>query len=455
MKIYTDELVKRQHLKAGNQLPTDPHSFYSFVSSSQTEPARNRIENWIDEFPGLVASKDFINSIRHERSHDQAVAQLVTGVALRRHSIPIEPNKNIDGKTPDWFVPGRLEHSAFIVEVTTINPPPSMQTTLNRVASFLNSIRSLKAGVTLKISKIVETADINFDPSEQKRYVWLIRNWLSAKPPVGSSFDVAGFQFLIEAWHPTSNTVTTKGWGRSQHANPTRFANPIEEKVSRYKSIIEKYSFPFWIAIQVDDQVPLRFEFLTEMLSGRRGSLSQKEAALPIQRVRHILSPNNKGLFEELPLLSGVLWIENNYITNSWKVAPIYNPYAQNKLPEGTLKEVRFLPIWLRKFCRPERLPNSNDHHMRYFLLFWTAKFPVPGNPNVTGYSKSQRSFMSETFPSQDEVIADIRKTHPTYENISITNLVELSAEDYFNWISEDRRHLAARYESDVIISFD
>ena len=62
---------------------------------------------------------------------------------------------------------------------------------------------------------------------------------------------------------------------------------------------------------------------------------------------------------------------------------------------------------------------------------------------------------MSETFLSQDEIIADIQKDNPKYEQISITNLIELSREDYEIWISKDRRHLEARYESDVLISYD
>ncbi len=91
---------------------------------------------------------------------------------------------------------------------------------------------------------------------------------------------------------------------------------------------------------------------------------------------------------------------------------------------------------------------------MRYFLVFWTAQFPAP-EYNTTGYAMSQRAYMSETFLSKDEIIADIQKDKPNYKEISITNLIELSREDYKIWISKDRRHLEARYESDVLISYD
>lgn len=91
---------------------------------------------------------------------------------------------------------------------------------------------------------------------------------------------------------------------------------------------------------------------------------------------------------------------------------------------------------------------------MRYFLLFWTATVPTP-EYNATGYAKAERAYLNETFLSKDEIIADIQREYPNYQQISITNLIELSREDYEIWISKERRHLKARYESDVLISYD
>ena len=91
---------------------------------------------------------------------------------------------------------------------------------------------------------------------------------------------------------------------------------------------------------------------------------------------------------------------------------------------------------------------------MRYFLLFWTATFPAPEH-NTTGFAKTQTAYMSETFLSKEQIVADIQREHPNFEQISITNLIELSKDDYEIWISKDRKYLEPRYEADILISYD
>ncbi len=138
--------------------------------------------------------------------------------------------------------------------------------------------------------------------------------------------------------------MTTNGISRGYTIDPTLFADCIKEKVRKYKSIIESNNLIFWVAIQTDSRVGLSLDNLKEMLSGQRGGLSKAESKLPIEQIKQILSPDNKGLSEKLPLLSGVIWIESDFHQNYWNLLPFYNPFAKNKLPSNTLREVRFLP---------------------------------------------------------------------------------------------------------------
>ena len=352
MKIYTDELNQKLLRKFEMNPHSDNNSLYSFVCSSQLKPVRNRIEGWLDEFPKLTSDKSFIRPFLSSKSHKQAISELVAGVALKKLGFDVEHNKLFDGKTPDWYAHSKDNIPNFIVEVTTINPPPSRQAVANKVSDFFNSIRKLEIGVTLKITRVYENADVDFRLNQKKQSVKSIEIWLESKPSVGSKCQVAGFQFELEEWKDSTNVMTTKGKGigSSFTINPTQFLKSIKEKLKKYKPIIESNNLVFWVAIQTDQRVGLNLENLKEILSGKRGALSNAESNLPSERIKQILSDRNKGLFEDFPLLSGVIWIESDFYQNYWNLLPFYNPFAKHKLPSGSLREVRFLPH--RKFLK-------------------------------------------------------------------------------------------------------
>ena len=266
------------------------------------------------------------------------------GIALKKLGFSVEHNKLFDSKTPDWYAHSKGSIPHFVVEATTINPQPSQQAIINKIDDFFNAIRKLKMGITLKITKIVEDAEIKFHSSQKKQSVKSVELWLKTKPSIGEKHQVAGFQFEIEEWKQNTNVMTTKGIGRSFTINPTLFADCIKEKLKKYKSIIESNNLTFWVAIETDSRVGLSLENLREILSGKRGALSKSESELPVERIKQILSPNSKGLFEQSTLLSGVIWIESDFHQNYWNLLPFYNPFAKNKLPSNTLREVRFLP---------------------------------------------------------------------------------------------------------------
>jgi hypothetical protein len=344
MNIYTDELSQELQEKFKINPHGDPFSLYNFVCSPQLKPVRNRIESWIDEFPELSSEKNFIRPFISAKSHKQAISELVVGVALKKLGFSVEHNKLFNGKTPDWYAHGKDDIPHFVIEATTINPHPSQQAISNKMDDFFNSIRKLGIGVTLKITKVNENAESNFHSKQKKQSVKSIEMWLKTKPLIGAKHQAVGFQFEIEEWKKDADAMTTKGIERSFTIDPTLFANRIKEKVKKYKSIIESNNLIFWVAIQTDERVGLTLDKLKEILSGRRESLSQAETKLPVEQIRQILSPANKGLFEEFPLLSGVIWIGNDFYQNYWNLIPLYNSFAKNKLSPNALREIRFLP---------------------------------------------------------------------------------------------------------------
>lgn len=464
MEIYTDELSQKlqAHLKMNNRFPTNP--FYRFILSPQIKPVRDRIERWIDEFPELKTNKDFTGRFTLSESHEKVVTELFVGIALKRFGFEVEHDKLFDGKTPDWYALGKDDIPNFVVEVTTINQPQDYQSSINKTGDFFASIRKIPFGATLKAEIIIEGADYKFDPNQKKISIRSINDWLKTNPQTGATHDVAGFRFELVEWNNDKSFVTANGFKKSRTINPTLFANAIKRKISRYQTIIESNNLPFWVAVQTDERIGLSLNNLREILSGKRGALSKAETKLSPERIRHIISPNNKGLFEQLPLLSGVLWIESDYHKNIWNLVPFYNPFAKNKLPHSALPEVRFLngssssgqdATTEQNSSQPlHESPLSDYKMLRYFLVFWTAQFPEPIY-NQTGYSSGQMSFIRETFMSHAEIIADIKQRNPTYEQISITNLLELKREDYEGWICKDHVHLGNNDQIKVMICSD
>lgn len=64
---------------------------------------------------------------------------------------------------------------------------------------------------------------------------------------------------------------------------------------------------------------------------------------------------------------------------------------------------------------------------MRYFLIFYTGKTP-------TGRRYGTATKSNETFPNRDKVVADLSFL-TGWNGIAITNIVEVSEQDYDSYI--------------------
>ncbi len=313
---------------------------YFFITNAW-EHVRKQVGNWLTRFPEL-ASPQLVNRLRTPRLHLHAIYELAVGVTLKAHGFNVEHERQLGEVTPDWYVRGRGDTPSLIIDATTINRPKESLTRARAIGEFLNAIRGLNIGVTLRVTEMDENSYSQINSKVTAEAVSLIKEWLEKTPSPGESLEVFGFSFTVSEWKHGSPLMTTSQSGStSYYVDPTKFIKTLEAKVSKYGRLEENTALA--VAVGADEKCGLNLDSLKQILYGRRKSLAHHETKLPPHVIMHLTSANNRGLFYKKPLLSCVLWVGLEYTQGIWTIVPLYNPYAHNKLSTDTFNKTWLL----------------------------------------------------------------------------------------------------------------
>lgn len=339
MEFYTKEWLDEILGRYRHSPPADRRSIYYFATHEWLH-VRRQVEGWLATFPALASGE--LKSRLKAGEYLHALYDLATGVALKSHGYEVENEKQLDSCKPDWYVHPARDLPGFIVDVTTLNANKNRVALTQAAREFLNEIRKLGFGVTLHVEEVTEGAIKRADRESTKSIKNSVGEWLRTNPEVGAKFELAEFRFTLEAYSPGPPVMSTKFTFPPFHIDPNKFRQSLEKKVSTYRKIANEERVPVVVALGADENTGLNLKTLKQILYGGRRILSAKETNLSPQVIKYITSRRNKGLFFKCPQLSCVVWVELNHTQGLWEMTPLYNPYAQNKLPFGAFYETSF-----------------------------------------------------------------------------------------------------------------
>jgi hypothetical protein len=341
MAIYDEKWLREIDRRYRASAQYDRTSPYFFITNAWVR-VRRQVEDWLRRFPEL-ASPQLVIRLRTPGLHVHAIYELAVGVTLKAHGFDAEHERQFGEVTPDWYVRGRGNTPALVIDATTVNRPKDPLTKERAVSEFLNAVRGLKAGAKLRVDETDENGYRLINSKVTAKAVAAIKRWLEESPSPSESLEVSGFRFTLTGWkHGSSVMTTSRSSGKPYYVDPTKFIKPLEAKVSRYGRLEENIAIA--VAVGADERCGLNLDSLKQILYGRRKLFAHHESTkLPPDVIRHLTSANNKGLFHNKPLLSCVLWVELDYIQGLWTIVPLYNPYARNALPGDTFKQTWLL----------------------------------------------------------------------------------------------------------------
>ena len=116
--VYTEEFVEKIKKEYNNNPNFNKIALYSLLTMDKYKPVRKEIEEWVSVLP-KDKQKKVIDKFREE-NYKETYNELAVGNILNKLGFRTVYEKNIEGKTPDWYVYSKGGKPAIIVEVLTI-----------------------------------------------------------------------------------------------------------------------------------------------------------------------------------------------------------------------------------------------------------------------------------------------------------------------------------------------
>ena len=271
------------------------------------KPVRKEIEEWVSVLP-KDKQKKVIDKFREE-NYKETYNELAVGNILNKLGFRTVYEKNIEGKTPDWYVYSKGGKPAIIVEVLTIKFSEKNKNKLRNIRYFLDKLETIPHGVLLNVK--FRKIEISFNKGTVNTILNKIQKWLiKCNPKVGDQFTQSGITFEILPFEKKITHVITGGPGIADFPKEKAVKNKIRNKIRTYRELVEKEKKPFVIGIIDDSLISFSFSSL-----------------------HNILFEERKGFFQKRSIFSAAIWVYKE--RNEWKVKPIYNPNAEYPLPDN------------------------------------------------------------------------------------------------------------------------
>ena len=118
MTVFTAQWVKdlRSHSETFPIHRRPPA--YFIATDAELRPTREEIEQWVQDLPPH-SQKILIPRLQSSENFRQTYHELVVGGLLKERGLRIEYERDIDGKTPDWYVSTNDGAQSLIVDGLT------------------------------------------------------------------------------------------------------------------------------------------------------------------------------------------------------------------------------------------------------------------------------------------------------------------------------------------------
>jgi hypothetical protein len=311
MLVFTEEWLTKlinhyETLKKHEWRPA-----YCVAMKDRFRPMRESIEVWVADQPEDSQAKLIkkLQSLKDKNSFLHTYHELVVGSLLKGSGLQTEYEKNVNGKTPDWYVAIKDPPHHFIVDVFTKNISDSKVRWDAWRTDLDERLRLIPLHVCIELSSTQRTEPPAFDRNEE--IASRIKVWLEQKrPDIGDRLQLEDFIFEVSECDSPFRGVWLEG-NDFFCVSPVPIKLKILEKIECYENLIASNSIPLVVAVVAGPGTLYETEELKTAIHGR---------------------DKKDGLFACSPLLSGVIWASRKNMAE-WEMRSCLNPLAQNRLP--------------------------------------------------------------------------------------------------------------------------
>jgi hypothetical protein len=298
MEVFTCELLdklKQRYEKSGVLAPP----LYRLVTVAKFEPVRKTIQTWVDNL-SENSQKKIIAKLTNPKSFPHTYNELKIASFLLEKYSTVEYEEELLGLTPDWTVKNQSGEILFIVEVLTRENSDKNKSLSKRVGELWDKITEIKIGVCLELSFGDDFDERLLDSKLIKQTSFEVKKWLKENPSIGTNKTTGNFEFKVIHYSDKWSNVQIFGPENSFWVDNISLKDNIEEKIKKYKNLIDKFKVPFVIGVVPEFTTGVNKDTLEDILFGQEVVVIRKNGTT-------FLSRKQDGIFFQRQNISAVI----------------------------------------------------------------------------------------------------------------------------------------------------
>lgn len=310
-KVFEESWIKQLKLRYNKSGISAP-PVYRVATLDEWRDIRDEIENWFVQLSEFSQKKLLLN-LRNPNSFLQTYNELAVAGSFLELNYDLEYESNIEGLTPDWIIKKDNE-TLFIVEVFSRVVPEKIGKRQTQISELWTRLKEIPIGVALFISYENLSEIPQLDSKITKNIANRVRIWLNEETPEPKTTKVFnGMVFKVLSYNSKWSHVILAGPSSGGFTvNNQPIYEGIEEKVKKYKNLLDELNLPLVVAVVPSFDTALGADDIEEVLFDRE-------------------------LFDKRPILSAVIGLWRNSMCN-YQIAIYHNPKAVYPISEKMLK---------------------------------------------------------------------------------------------------------------------
>lgn len=272
MTVFSPEFIDAERRRARGRPEWHRSAIHDVICSDEKAELRAWIESEIRRLPEPGRAQ-LARRLRLERHFLSAVHELAVAAVLADCGLAPTYEAELEGQTPDLFVPEDGSGRPLIVEAWT----REMEQRVRGEDRAWGALRARIERIPVPVGLLVEPRGRSRAPSSNQAKVhaaslgdWLLR----AYRPAGSRIELDGFRYVVHGPIPGLYARLPP-----QHSGGTydtsEVLNAIGSKVTKYRDVAVEIDASLLVVVGADLRAPLTVDLLRSALLGKNsGSMS-------------------------------------------------------------------------------------------------------------------------------------------------------------------------------------
>ena len=308
IRVFTDEFLATLHRRYDGKPPSHQVDLYYAATSANRAGLRNWIEQVVATVPEPGQAK-LISRLRADEHFVNTTNELAVGAALQTSGRTVLYEHELDGGTPDWYLPGFDTIPDLIVEVWNKNHARGAAGRRRQWLALQARVEWIPHDVFLNVIAVDGKGPPPMEAA--KSIASQVRGWLDERRGAGSEESISGYKFRIAGTGTPTGRARLTFPGEGGAFTTKDALDEIESKVKRYSTSAYTRGAALVVVVAGEIGTPISRGTLAALVAGQQ-SFEISFDLLSEGEIADVTMPMNAvDSQRQFPaVLSGIAWVE-------------------------------------------------------------------------------------------------------------------------------------------------